>query len=289
MVTGSLIDAVVTVESAPGAKLGNSYDPCITEEYDIVRRLWAQLWFARAWIIQEAVLSSSIVVLFGEGDRHATGDFDHMAKLAERPLDGQPGQLQSAAGKRTELFGGGFKRRLFWGVVGIRLEYGRSEDAIELIDALATARGATATDPRDKVYGLMDMLSDDREAITVLLVGGPCGYGPKEPPILTKPDIKDTNAAILVWTCYSDKDLTPEFSRQVMNLIAGLIAKDMGERVMSITNMGFLATVPKEAKEGDEIVLICGGSRPFVVWPDWGGEGEVEKIDSVSARDIALA
>ncbi|RYP60507.1 hypothetical protein DL771_010485 [Monosporascus sp. 5C6A] len=483
----------------PGAKLGDSYDPSVTEEYDIVRRLWAQPWFTRAWIIQEAVLSSSIVVLFGEGDRHATGDFDYIAKLAERTLDGRPGQLQPVDGKRTTLFGGGFKRRLFWGLAEIRLEYGastsvpsllflqnpftgmrrlreqwqRSKDGIELIDALATARGATATDPRDKVYGLMGMLrSNDREAITVsyapsntatdvyravaeyairsgkvikllehagiahkvpnlpswvpdwsfeprhpdeigetiaspgisinstgteltvrgsvidqvLLVGDPCGYGPNEPPILTRPDIKDTNTAIVVWTrealsfrdillakkptclcrcgwdlyisdimaggrwrtttrgaqfqelqkmyqnrthIYSDGDLVSEFWRQVVNLIsknpkgdtsfipsasfapqiAGLIAKHMGGRAMSITNKGSLATVPKEAREGDEIVLIRGGSGPFVVRPIGEGkyrlvgrcyshgifnresvnsEGEVEKINGVSVRDIAL-
>ncbi|RYP53818.1 hypothetical protein DL768_001269 [Monosporascus sp. mg162] len=484
----------------PGAKLGESYDPYITEEYDIVRRLWAQPWFTRAWIIQEAVLSSSIVVLFGEGDSHATGDFDDMAKLAERTLDGQPGQLQPVAGKRTGLFGVGLKQRLFRGLLGeIRFEYGasmsvpsllflqhpftgmrrlreqwqRSKDGIELIDALATARGATATDPRDKVYGLMGMLrSNDREAITVsyaqsntaadvyravaeyairsgngikllehagiaqkvpnvpswvpdwsfeprhpdeignptaspgisinstgteltvrgsvidqvLLVGEPSGYGPNEPPILTKPDIKDTNTAIVVWTrealsfrdillakkptcpcpcgwdhyisdimaggrwrtttqgaqfqelqkmyqnrahIYSDTDLVSEFSRQVANRfsenpesdtsfmptaslapqLAALIAKHMGGRVMSITNNGFLATVPKEAGEGDEIVLICGSSRPFVVRPIGEGkyrlvgrcyshgilnresvnsEGEVEKINGVRVRDIAL-
>ncbi|RYP29413.1 hypothetical protein DL767_006753 [Monosporascus sp. MG133] len=282
----------------PGEKLGDSYDPSITDEYDIVRRLWAQPWFTRAWIIQEAVLSSSIVVLFGEGDHHATGDFDHTAKLAERTLDGPPGQLQPVAGKGTGLFGGGFKRRLFWCLVEIRLEYG--------------VRELPATDPKDKVYGLMGMLrSNDREAITkvpnlppwapdwsfeqrhpdeignhtvspgisinsigteltvresiidqVLLVSDPCGYGPNEPPVLTKPDTKDTNTAIVVWT------------REALSLHDTLLAKNPRVHVpaagsfTSATPWREVDGGPQHEERSSENRRRCIKTKPTFIWAE---------------------
>lgn len=441
-----------------------------------------------------------VVFLFGVADAHAVGDFDYMVKLAERTLDGQPGQLRPINGRRVDLLYGGFKRKILPGGLGkmsfgfeaylttpsllflqhpftgmrrLREQWKRSEDGVDLNDALATARGATATDPSYKVYGLMGILtSKDREAIRVsyvpsntatdvysavalhaiqsenaikllehagiaqklpnlpswvpdwsfeprhpdeiretthspgislnaigteltlrgsvidqvLLVGEPGGFGSNEPPILTKPNIQDTNTAIIVWirealsfrdillakspSCpcrcgwdvyiadiltggrwrtptqgaqfqklqkmyqggghiLSDADLVPDFWRQVKDLmtknsteatspfltasfapeIAGLIAKQMSGRVMSITNKGFLATLPRETRADDEIVLFCGGSRPFVVRSAAEGkyqlvgrcyshgifnresvnsEGEVEKLNGVCVRDILL-
>jgi hypothetical protein len=53
---------------------------------------------------------------------------------------------------------------------------------------------------------------------------------------------------------------------------ASLVAKNMGGRMLSITEKGFLGVLPNDAKEGDLIAIFTAGGRPFVLRQLGGGE-----------------
>jgi hypothetical protein len=88
---------------SPGATLTEFPGNPMSTEYSDTQTLWSQLWIRPHLGNPRSVVSSSILFLFGEGDRHATGDFEYLAKLAARTLDGQPGHVKTVFGKTTNL------------------------------------------------------------------------------------------------------------------------------------------------------------------------------------------
>ncbi|KAL8898787.1 MAG: hypothetical protein Q9207_006528 [Kuettlingeria erythrocarpa] len=123
-----------------------------SQDWTDVGKLLGRPWFQRLWIVQEAVLSRRVGFLCGR--RNIT--WEELSMFAICIVDNNlEGLLNLENTFEQEAHESGLTRfRMIDGMVHFHTSHPRQ---MSLLAALADGRGSRATDPRDKVYGIMGM------------------------------------------------------------------------------------------------------------------------------------
>jgi Heterokaryon incompatibility protein (HET) len=158
-------DAIHTIETVSSALLCNTMESSPnTEDFQRMTSIspdsheWLNLsrflgrpWFRRVWIIQEVVLSARVQLQCGR----RTLSWSDMTMLSLEMIQrGLVKYLVSSEGDTEHLSEAGCIRA---GTIGRISNSAGRHDQWMLLDVLVEARGAEASDPRDKVFGIMKM------------------------------------------------------------------------------------------------------------------------------------
>jgi general stress protein 26 len=133
-----------------------------------LRELWCQEWYMRSWVVQEMVLGSKVVCLYGDQSESVCVELESLANLIDRGqsqtfhhpeykkfFDSKSGPQQTSRMQQLD----GWRR----------LREGREKYVkLDAITLLYRTRSTNSTDPRDKVYSLLALLNEaDRSVIKV--------------------------------------------------------------------------------------------------------------------------
>ncbi|KAB8205093.1 heterokaryon incompatibility protein-domain-containing protein [Aspergillus parasiticus] len=116
--------------------------------------LSAVKWWKRVWVIQEVVIASRIMILYGS----MIAPWEMFVKAANRVHGNPQMQIPSLAGNDTKVLVE-FSRRIR-SIESIRARW-QSPKRITLLQLLRQFSGREATDPRDKVYALLGLAKDE--------------------------------------------------------------------------------------------------------------------------------
>ncbi|KAK6823228.1 hypothetical protein RU639_006158 [Aspergillus parasiticus] len=116
--------------------------------------LSAVKWWKRVWVIQEVVIASRIMILYGS----MIAPWEMFVKAANRVHGNPQMQIPSLAGNDTKVLVE-FSRRIR-SIESIRARW-QSPERITLLQLLRQFSGREATDPRDKVYALLGLAKDE--------------------------------------------------------------------------------------------------------------------------------
>ncbi|KAM7211507.1 Heterokaryon incompatibility protein (HET) domain containing protein [Rhypophila decipiens] len=123
--------------------------------YNAVRRLLARPWFRRVWVIQEALMARQATVICGTKTFPWTAMREDIPFVARaRKGDFWPRVVQG--GEEEEVDEG---PRL--------LPFDPFDRQIVTFETLCRSRGCEATDPRDKIYALLPLLSSPRSPVAI--------------------------------------------------------------------------------------------------------------------------
>ncbi|KAM7215249.1 Heterokaryon incompatibility protein (HET) domain containing protein [Rhypophila decipiens] len=141
------------------------------EDLLVLSRLFRRNWFSRVWIVQEVAMSSTIVLLWGEEGSadwfkisavyslvmHCTEailEFDYLSTRSDQRLKKAVMDVVESSGYfMTVLHSSWIYQQSQLG--------GPEDDEHNFIDLLVTTRRCNATDPRDHVYALLEMVPMD--------------------------------------------------------------------------------------------------------------------------------
>ena len=117
-------------------------------EWDALLHLFARPWFERVWTLQEITLPRRVLMTCGkfsfDGNKfYEIVEFLSANELAAQMLGLQGGYLQSLK------------------VAALRREFHEDTPAMDLLNSLRNARDRDATDPRDKVIGILGLCRTD--------------------------------------------------------------------------------------------------------------------------------
>ena len=117
-------------------------------EWDALLHLFARPWFERVWTLQEITLPRQVLMTCGkfsfDGNTfYEIVEFMNSNELAFQMIGLQGGYLQSLK------------------VAALRREFHEHTPAMDLLDTLRNARDRNATDPRDKVIGILGLCRTD--------------------------------------------------------------------------------------------------------------------------------
>ncbi|KAB8267889.1 heterokaryon incompatibility protein-domain-containing protein [Aspergillus minisclerotigenes] len=115
--------------------------------------LSAVKWWKRVWVIQEVVIASRIMILYGS----MIAPWEMFVQAANRVLGNSQMQISSLAVNDTKILLE-FSRRIL-SIESIRARW-QSPEQITLLQLLHQFSGREATDPRDKVYALLGLAKD---------------------------------------------------------------------------------------------------------------------------------
>ncbi|GMG43153.1 unnamed protein product [Aspergillus oryzae var. brunneus] len=115
--------------------------------------LSAVKWWKRVWVIQEVVIATKIMILYGS----MIAPWEMFVKAANRVLGNSQMQISSLAVNDTKVLLE-FSRRIL-SIESIRARW-QSPEQITLLQLLRQFSGREATDPRDKVYALLGLAKD---------------------------------------------------------------------------------------------------------------------------------
>ncbi|KAE8135952.1 heterokaryon incompatibility protein-domain-containing protein [Aspergillus pseudotamarii] len=115
--------------------------------------LSAVTWWKRVWVIQEVVIPSRIVILYGS----MLAPWEMFVKAANRVHVNSQMEIRSLAAHDTKVLAE-FSRRIL-SIESIRTRW-QSPEQITLLQLLRQFSGRAATDPRDKVYALLGLAKD---------------------------------------------------------------------------------------------------------------------------------
>ncbi|KAM7203093.1 Heterokaryon incompatibility protein (HET) domain containing protein [Rhypophila sp. PSN 637] len=110
--------------------------------YNAVRRLFARPWFRRVWIIQEALMAREATVVCGQENVPMDGDEGGVVQPSEE------NQEEDDEGPRL-------------------LPFDPFDREIVTFETLCRSRGCEATNPRDKIYALLPLLSSPRNPVAI--------------------------------------------------------------------------------------------------------------------------
>ena len=117
-------------------------------EWDALMHLFSRPWFERVWTLQEITLPRRVLMTCGkfsfDGNLfYEIVEFLNSSQLAVQMIGLQGGYLQSLK------------------VAALRREFHEHTSARDLLDTLRSARDRDATDPRDKVIGILGLCQID--------------------------------------------------------------------------------------------------------------------------------
>ncbi|KAE8368506.1 hypothetical protein BDV27DRAFT_153889 [Aspergillus caelatus] len=115
--------------------------------------LSAVAWWKRVWVIQEVVITSRIMILYGS----MLAPWEMFVKAANRVHNNPQMEIPSLAVNDTKVLAE-FSRRIL-SIESIRTRW-QSPEQITLLQLLRQFSGRAATDPRDKVYALLGLAKD---------------------------------------------------------------------------------------------------------------------------------
>ncbi|QMW44309.1 hypothetical protein G4B11_007729 [Aspergillus flavus] len=115
--------------------------------------LSAVKWWKRVWVIQEVVIATKIMILYGS----MIAPWEMFVKAANRVLGNSQMQISSLAVNDTKVLLE-FSRRIL-SIESIRARW-QSPEQITMLQLLRQFSGREATDPRDKVYALLGLAKD---------------------------------------------------------------------------------------------------------------------------------
>ncbi|KAB8246757.1 heterokaryon incompatibility protein-domain-containing protein [Aspergillus flavus] len=115
--------------------------------------LSAVKWWKRVWVIQEVVIATRIMILYGS----MIAPWEMFVQAANRVLGNSQMQISSLAVNDTKVLLE-FSRRIL-SIESIRARW-QSPEQITLLQLLRQFSGREATDPRDKVYALLGLAKD---------------------------------------------------------------------------------------------------------------------------------
>jgi WD repeat-containing protein 55 len=122
-----------------------------SQQWLYLNKLLSRSWFYRVWVIQEVALSTYVQLQCGR----RTVSWQEMKVFASSMISNDLTQyLVSADNNADQLSAGGCIQ--ISNIDSMRF-YSKEENSAKLINALVMARGMQATDPRDKVFGIMKM------------------------------------------------------------------------------------------------------------------------------------
>ncbi|KAH6683620.1 heterokaryon incompatibility protein-domain-containing protein [Plectosphaerella plurivora] len=155
----------------------------LIDGYDAERaacdEFFARPWWSRTWILQEAIHDRKVSVYIGDLDPIPIDDLCRMAARYQRYINIRTGQLRNrAAGNSQEsgtwfteaatnfalwLFISGTARTTVDTILTLREKYAAEGEAAAapLRELLLQLRNQLATDPRDKVYGLLGFSTNE--------------------------------------------------------------------------------------------------------------------------------
>lgn len=134
---------------------------------DWLSHFWANGWFMRSWVTQEAALSREVICLYGDGSDHVTFSLDLLGSLIQSAQT--PGRARPEFGEASENLRGRHHPGVqVYSWCQLRSSLRLEPDGINLVKVLNLIHIADATDKRDKVYSILGLLKrEDREAIRV--------------------------------------------------------------------------------------------------------------------------
>ncbi|XXG98395.1 hypothetical protein Hte_004718 [Hypoxylon texense] len=118
-----------------------------TVDRDYIQALFSLPWFERVWTIQEAVLNEQTIVILGKRCMHYSTIQLACMSLAQRHYN------NDAAG--------GAISGVDLAVYRTKFNRNREEDPNRVVDLLERMPFFSATEPRDRVYGALGLISDD--------------------------------------------------------------------------------------------------------------------------------
>jgi len=116
-----------------------------------LRQLYARTWFSRVWCIQEVILARDAVMIWGELEL-SWADVGQIAKWLS--------EIQPV--RALEFDDNAFYANVDYG--NANRMYQLREQRQDLLDSLDNCRAFQATDPRDKVYGILALVEPAEEA-----------------------------------------------------------------------------------------------------------------------------
>jgi hypothetical protein len=119
-----------------------------------LRQLYARTWFSRVWCIQEVILARDVVMLWGELEL-SWEDVGQMAKWLS--------EIQPV--RALEFDDNAFYANIDY--ENANRMYQLRQKRRDLLDSLDDCRAFQATDPRDKVYGILALVEPAEEAKAV--------------------------------------------------------------------------------------------------------------------------
>ncbi|KAM0328166.1 hypothetical protein ACHAQA_005573 [Verticillium albo-atrum] len=156
--------------------------PALIDGYETERAaceaFFARPWWSRTWILQEAIHARDVSFHIGNLDPIPIDDLCHIAARYQRYINIRTGQLRSRANnpKVTEtwfpnaatnfslwLFISGTARNTVDTILSLRAKYAAEGEAAAapLRELLLQLRNQLATDPRDKIYGLLGFSTNE--------------------------------------------------------------------------------------------------------------------------------
>ncbi|KAI9775221.1 MAG: hypothetical protein M1839_001339 [Geoglossum umbratile] len=128
---------------------------------------WANKWFMRSWVTQEAALSREIICFYGNDVDHITFSLDLLGSLIQSAQT--PGRVRLEVRHFNENPTGGHHPGVqVYSWCQLRSSLRREPEGINMVKVLNLVHPADATDKRDKVYSILGLLRrEDRKAIRV--------------------------------------------------------------------------------------------------------------------------
>jgi hypothetical protein len=131
-----------------------------------VRGLWEifhRSWWGRLWVVQELALSQSPVLMCGR-KAESFHNLEVVIKAMVKEYPGQPvDEFEYITNFLATIFHQFYMRNSF-NIHGVTRETGRNllpgEKALDILDA---TRNTRATDPRDKIYGILGFFGDPED------------------------------------------------------------------------------------------------------------------------------
>ena len=126
------------------------YDHRVYRLGDTLEGILGHSWFSRVWIIQEVLLATDVQIITLNG-RSLSLPWNMIDKATRQLAEGQGFKRKSVVSRALEL-------------MDMRKEFAQSR-SIGLASALRLAHNSAATDPRDKIFGLLGICNSLRENI----------------------------------------------------------------------------------------------------------------------------
>ncbi len=127
---------------------------------EALRELWNQEWYMRSWVVQEVVLAKSVVCLYGNETDCLVIDLGVLAGMVDRASDGSYHHPQYAEFWDDDT-GGRQSQRMVQLDTWRRLRTLYRDGTLTPCHLLYRTRSAEATDPRDKIYSVLSLMSED--------------------------------------------------------------------------------------------------------------------------------